>query len=260
MSRSQKISLSLFVLFIVGSSTATSAVAYVTGGLPWPTDAPCGGSCAGQPRTIKYTIGNITDGSILMPNGNPLPNPLIKASIEKALWFWTTAVNINFVEVPDGPLTQLRFRHIYINGPDPPPPADPQPKAQATCIGYGSGCEVQYDEGDRWQEVGTTPQPDILGATIHEVGHIIGLNHTDVSTANMYWIFHRYSGLNSPELAPANIPIQFADDIQGIRSIYGAGVGSVTPIGVPEPATGFLIAAAMLCALPIRRRRVRHTS
>ncbi len=257
MSRSQKLSLLLFVLLAVSSSMATSALAYVVGGSPWPTDVPCISNCGNVPRTINYTIGNITDGSILMPNGTPLPNPLIKASIEKALWFWTTAVDIHFVEVPDGPLTQLRFRHIYINGPDPPPPADPIPKAQATCLGYGSGCEVQYDEGDRWQESGTTPNPDILGATIHEVGHIIGLLHSDDTTANMYWIFHRYSGLNSSELAPANIPIQFHDDIQGIQTLYGAGTGSVTPIGVPEPATGVLIVAAAACFLPVRRLRGR---
>ncbi len=249
MSRPQKFSLSLVVLVVVGSSTAIPVRAYVTGGTPWPTDGPCVGSCSGQPRTIKYTIGNVTDGSIKMLDGNPLPNPLIKASIEEALRTWTTAVNIKFVEVPDSPLTQLRFNHVFINGPDPPPPADPIAKAQATCIGYGSGCEVQYDDSDRWQEVGTTPNPDILGATIHEVGHIIGLNHTDVVGANMYWVFHRFSGLGTGQL--------FADDIAGIQAIYGPGTGSVTPLGVPEPATFFLIAAAMTCVLPTRRRRVR---
>ena len=115
---------------------------------------------------------------------------------------------------------------------------------------------MQYDDSDRWQESGTTPNPDILGATIHEVGHIIGLNHSDVTTANMYWIFHRYSGLNSPELAPANIPIQFADDVQGIQLLYGgAGTGSVIPMGVPEPTSAFLLATAVMCSLPIRRRR-----
>jgi len=254
LSRSQKLLLSLFVLFIVGSSSATSALAYATYGTPWPTDSGCVGLCAGEPRTIKYTIANITDGSILKPDGSPMPAPYIRASIEKALWFWTTAVNFRFVEVPDGPQTQLKFRHVYINGQDPPPPADPIPKAQATCLGYGSGCEVQYDDGDRWQEAGTIPNPDILGATIHEVGHIIGLNHSDITSANMYWIFHRYSGLDSPELAPPNIPIQFFDDINGIHTMYGAGIGSVNPIGVPEPTAGFLIAAAT-CALSIRRRR-----
>ena len=164
----------------------------------------------------------ISAAALNLPSA-PAPAPdepeLDRGSIEEALHVWTTAVNINFVEVPDGPLTQLRFRHLYINGPDPPPPADPIAKAQATCIGYGSGCEVQYDESDRWQEVGTRPVPDILGATIHDVGHIIGLNHTNVVGANMYWVFHRFSGLGTGQLFP--------DDIAGIQSIYGAGVGSV---------------------------------
>jgi hypothetical protein len=243
----QKLSFLLFMVFVVGSSTANTALAYVTGGAPWPTSVPCIPNCLGKPVTIDYTIGNITDGTLKMPDNNPLPASLIRSSIEEALHVWTTAVNINFVEVPDGPLTQLRFRHVYINGPDPPPPADPIAKAQATCIGYGAGCEVQYDEGDPWQLVGTQSAPDILGATIHEVGHIIGLQHTNVVGANMYWIFHRFSGLGTGQLFP--------DDIAGIQSLYGAGVGSVTPI--PEPTTVFLITVAMICTLPNRRRRAR---
>jgi hypothetical protein len=245
LSRLQKILFSLFVLFVFGP--ATSALAYVTGGAVWPTDAPCNGSCAGKPVTIRYTIGNITDGTLKMPDGNPLSASLIRDSINDALRVWTTAVNINFVEVPDGPLTQLRFRHLYINGPDPAPPADPIAKAQATCIGYGGGCEVQYDESDPWQEIGTQSAPDILGATIHEVGHILGLNHTDVVGANMYWIFHRDSGIGTGQLFP--------DDIAGIQARYGPGTGSVTPIGVPEPTTVFLLVAGAVFALPARRWR-----
>ena len=95
MSRLQKISSSLFVLLIFGS--ATSGFAYVTGGALWPTDAPCNGSCAGKPVTIRYTIGNITDGTLKMPDGNTLSPSLIRDSINDALHVWTTAVNINFV-------------------------------------------------------------------------------------------------------------------------------------------------------------------
>jgi hypothetical protein len=245
-------------LVSVATTAARPAQAFETGGALWPTSNGCVGTCAGQPRTIRYTIGNITDGSILMPDGNPLPTPLIKASIEKALWFWTTAVNFNFVEVPDGPLTQLRFRYTFHSEEPTDPQATPQPKAFATCIGAGSGCEVQYDAWDRWQEAGTLRNPDILGASIHEVGHILGLEHTLVDAGqNMFWIFHRYNGLNSSELAPANIPIQFYDDIAGIQSRYGAGVGSVTPLGVPEPNAVLLAAIAMMGCLPLRRRRSR---
>ena len=218
---------------------ASSAYSYVTGGAPWP----------GSPIVITYSYVNMFNGGMLMPDNTPLPNSIIKGSIEEALHLWTTAAPINFVEVPDSSASNLRFRHIYINGPDPPPPADPIAKAQATCIGYGGSCEVQYDDSDRWQLVGTQSQPDVLGASIHEIGHILGLNHTDLVGANMYWIFHRFSGLGTGQLFP--------DDIAGIQAIYGPGVGSLTTLAsVPEPSTVLLTLCALIWFLPNRRGRI----
>lgn len=171
------------------------------------------------------------DGGLLMPDGQPLPKLLIRDSIEEALGLWASVVPINLVEVEDDgrPYTQstkygqIRFRHVFINGPDPAPPALPVAKAQAYYPSSGViGGDVEYDHGDRWQEVGTTPQPDILGATVHELGHSLGLGHTDDESANMYWIFTRSSGLGTASLQD--------DDITGIQSIYGAGIGSVTPL------------------------------
>jgi hypothetical protein len=242
----------LFIVCIVAAAfAATPVMAYSIGGSPWPTDGPCpGGNCHGQPVTIKYSYANMFNGGLKMFDNTPLPNSLIKGSIEEALHVWTTAVNVNFVEVLNtDPASQLRFRHVYINGHDPAPPADPIAKAQATCLGYGAACEVQYDNSDPWQENGTQSRPDILGATIHEVGHILGLLHTNVQGANMYWIFHRFPQLGAGQLFP--------DDIAGIQAIYGAGAGSVTPLGVPEPAAAVLAAVALFGALPPRRRRAR---
>ncbi|HEX5470866.1 MAG TPA: matrixin family metalloprotease [Lacipirellulaceae bacterium] len=239
MSRVLKLSLLLSVIAVVESSPPNTALAYVIGGSPW----------TGSPITLTYSYVNVFDGGIKMPDGNPLPNSLIKGSIEEALGLWSSVVPVNWVEVPDSSASTLRFRHIFINGPDPPPPADPIAKAQATCIGRGFGCEVQYDDSDRWQEVGTQPNPDVLGATIHEVGHILGLQHSLDPTANMYWIFTRFDGLGTGQL--------FADDIAGIRALYGPGVGSVTPLALPEP-NGWLLLAAVLCALPFAGRRRRY--
>ena len=150
---------------------------------------------------------------------------------------WASVAPIIFIEVPDNGLLytdpapqygQIRFRHVFLNGPDPPPPADPIAKAQAYFPSSNLlGGDVEYDHGDRWQEIGTRPVPDILGATIHELGHSLGLNHTAVVDANMYWIFTRYSGLGTSKLHP--------DDIAGIQSIYAPGHGTVTTL-VPEPA------------------------
>jgi hypothetical protein len=223
-----------------GSQATAQFVAYAG----WPQ------SGAGQPVTLKYSYANMFDAGIKMPDEQPMPNWLIRGSVEEALRLWSEVVPIHFVEVPDSGQIQpdFRFRHEFINGPDRPPPADPWAKAQATCIGYGVACEVQYDNGDRWQESGTLPQPDLLGASIHEIGHILGLYHSSIPGVNMYWIFHRFQGLGTGQL--------FDDDINGVRSLYGAGVGSVTPLSIPEPdalALFFLAGAGWLLRRPFWR-------
>jgi hypothetical protein len=239
---------------VTGLIPTTPARAYVTNGTKWPQP---GG--LGSPITLTYSFQNMFDGGLLMPSGQPLPNSLIRGSIEEALGLWASVVPITFVEVPDNGIGygfagatygQIRFRHIYLNGPDPLPPADPIAKAQAyfpsTSV-YGG--DVEFDHGDRWQEIGTRPIPDILGATIHELGHSLGLDHTNDSSANLYWIFTRYSGLGTGRLAP--------DDIAGMQSIYGPGRGVVISL-VPEPGSCVLaaIAATLITATSRLRRRV----
>jgi hypothetical protein len=212
----------------------------------------------GSPVTLTYSFQNMFDGGMLMPNGQPLPNALIRGSIEEAMRVWASYAPISFMEVPDNGISygfpgaqygQIRFRHVFLNGPDPPPPADPIAKAQAYFPSTAAvGGDVEFDHGDRWQEIGTRPIPDILGATIHELGHSLGLNHTDLTDSNMYWIFTRYSGLGTGKLFP--------DDIAGIQSIYGPGKGVVVSL-VPEPASCILaLLAASLLLWRSRRRPV----
>jgi hypothetical protein len=210
---------------------------FVVQGGKWPQPGGFGTNV-----TITYSYENLFDGGLKMPGGQPLPATLIRKSIEEALGLWASAAPLTFVEVVDDGLTynqgstqfgQIRFRHTYINGPDPPPPALPIAKAQAyfPCCGGLFAGDVEFDNSDRWQEVGTLPVPDILGAAIHELGHSLGLGHTDIAQANMYWIFTRYSGLGTGALHP--------DDIAGIRAVYGPGSGGVVPLPrpIPEPAS-----------------------
>jgi hypothetical protein len=234
--------------------TGDATASFVVAGGKWPQP---GG--LGSPVTITYSYQNMFDGGLRMPNGQPLPNPLIRRSIEEALGAWASAAPLHFVEVPDqggdvppgypdGKFGQIRFRHIFINGPDIPGQS-PIAKAQAYFPSSGGNLagDVEFDHGDPWQEVGTLSVPDILGATIHEVGHTLGLHHTDDVGANMYWIFHRFAGPGTGQLFP--------DDMAGIRAIYGAGVGSVTPLHVPEPITLLLGFMAMVSWFASRAAR-----
>ena len=243
----------LAIVSVVGR--AETARAYNLVGTQWPQP---GGP--GTLITLTYSFQNMFDGGMrgpgavpdangrFHPDGPPLPNDLIKHSIEQALGLWASVAPINYVEVPDTAVShgQVRFMHIYINGVDPPDPQDPVAKVQAYYPG-GVETDVQFDESDPWQAVGTTHIPDIFGAATHEIGHTLGLAHSDDPSAVMYWIFQRFAGLGTGHLSP--------DDMAGIRAIYGAGHGSVTPLSVPEPAALILgVLGAVLVGL-LRRRR-----
>lgn len=228
--------------------------AYELNGGKWPQPGPCGANCLGSPVTLTYSFENMFDGGLKGPDNVPLPASLIRGSIEEALRIWASYAPLNFIEVPDDGLDyststqygQLRFRHIYINGPDPPDPAPPVAKAQAYFPpGPQYAGDVEFDHSDPWQASGTLHVPDVLGAAIHEIGHTLGLDHTNDSSANMYWIFHRFQGLGTSQLFP--------DDIAGIQAIYGVGHGTVTSL-VPEPTSLLLMCFAPAAWLIGRRR------
>lgn len=230
---------------------------FVAQGGKWPQP---GG--LGTPVTITYSYNNLLDGGLKDINGVSLFESLLRASIEEALGLWASVAPLHFVEVADqgtnppprsqyadGQFGKIRFHHVYINGPDTPG-QDPVAKAQAyfPSAGGNLGGDVYFDHGDPWQEMGTRSRPDVLGAAVHELGHALGLGHSDLPQANMYWVFTRTSGLGTAAL--------HADDIAGIRSVYGAGVGSVTPlVAVPEPMTLWLVLLGMMMGLATARGR-----
>ena len=61
---------------------------------------------------------------------------------------------------------------------------------------------------------------------VHEIGHSIGLDHETTAPSVMRPSYTgAFSGL-------------FQDDVDGVRSLYGAGQGGVTPLPFPAPFDG----------------------
>ncbi|KAJ8775245.1 hypothetical protein K2173_020249 [Erythroxylum novogranatense] len=69
-----------------------------------------------------------------------------------------------------------------------------------------------YDGDEQWSDVPTQDASDLESVALHEIGHLLGLGHTQVQGAVMW-----------PTIPAGTTLRQLQDDdIQGIRALYGA--------------------------------------
>ena len=202
----------------------------------WPQAAK------GDPVTITYSYSNLLNGGLLNKENESVSPIFIKNAVDEALSLWTQVAPLHFVETTDnGPPAsdgayscstcgQIRLGHHNIGTP-----GGVDVKAHAYfptgSTGFGLQGDVHFDRSNRWEPIGHidpvtgADYPDILGATIHEVGHSIDIRHSNIDGANMFPRFLRASGPGTAYL--------HSDDIAAVQKIYGAGVGSVTPLIEP---------------------------
>ncbi len=183
----------------------------------------------GSPLTVTYSYSNILDGTF-----TGITTDQVKAGIEKVLQLWSTYAPLNFVEVVDsGPVVgdtgyaagstpNVRIGYHYFDGP-----------SQVLAHAYypqgtqGLSGDVHFDSGDTWRIGAGGGGIDFVEVALHELGHSLGLQHENVNTAIMNPYYGgRFATLNSAYL--------LADDIAGIRAMYGTGTGSVAPLVVNQ--------------------------
>jgi hypothetical protein len=208
----------LVISGIIGISSTASA--FVVTGTKWGNPIfgtganvswslmPSGVSCNGQFEPLGCTTASL---SSFMPVG-------FKAEIERAFQAWSNVANINFVEVadtglpfdhPNAILGNIRLAGHIFDGPFgtlahgyyPPP------------NGNTAAGDIHFDVSENWTVNsidGNRNTLDIFQVAAHEIGHAIGLKHTNVLNSLMYpYYSENFSGLQ-------------ADDIAGVRYIYGS--------------------------------------
>jgi hypothetical protein len=179
-----------------------------------------------NPDELTFSYINVFDGGIQDSAGNPLPDANIRSAILEGMSVWTGVAPIKITQVPDsGPNppndipyflfdSRLRFGHHFDDGVGNDLAHAWLPDAGSSLAG-----DVHFDNAEPWS---TSPSigTDLIETAAHEVGHALGMKHEDGLTCLMNSNYAgRFSGPGTAFL--------FQDDINGIQSMYGVGLGYV---------------------------------
>ncbi len=137
----------------------------------------------------------------------------VKTLFASALQTWADYAPIDFFEIENpgsGDAVDIWAQSASIDGPG----------STLAFAYFPSIGDITFDAGESWTE------SLFLETAVHELGHSLGLAHEDGTAAIMNSVLaNRFDGVSQPFL--------LQDDINGIRSLYGAGIGSVETLAGP---------------------------
>jgi len=204
---------------------------------------------SGAPVVLSYSFINLLD-----PGFQHIPEPDLRAATSQALGLWAQYVPVHFVERPDSGPPASDENYLPDGHPDIRIGAHGEGAGEILAHAFlpvstetsGLAGDIHFNSDSilPWGIESGYPAIDFLEVMVHELGHALGMEHImDVEAIMNPAHGFRFANGFAFLLAP---------DIEGVQAIYGAGVGSVSPIA--EPSTFLLVFAGPVVAL-IRRLR-----
>lgn len=197
----------------------------------------------GEGATLSYSIASTSSACFMgfeacssldsfMPEG-------YQSVIESAFDRWASVANVSFNQVDDQ-AGDIVLMGEYIWGNEIAHALIKQSfiEQDGETFSNIAWSEIHFSESVYWS-IGGLPGYDFLTVATHEIGHALGLGHSEIKGSLMY---ADYQGKNTLQ----------ADDIAGIQFLYG-------PVSaVPEPSTylQFLLGLVVLGALTRRSKQI----
>lgn len=168
-------------------------------------------------KDLTYRIVNYT------PDMNPAD---VDKAIQNAFKVWSDVAPLTFKRIYDGTADIMMSFEIGDHRDNSPFDGPNGLLAHAFQPGNNIGGDVHFDEAEFWTK--GSKGYNLFFVAAHELGHSLGLSHSDDPGALMY---PTYSYIEPSEF---RLP---QDDINGIQAIYGQSDGPIKPTGPTTPVT-----------------------
>jgi Ca2+-binding RTX toxin-like protein len=172
------------------------------------------GTSGGQ---VTWSFATTTGASFAFDYA--ISDPVLQQAIQAAFDTWEQIANIDFVLVSDSASVDIRLGWDAIDGASNTVAQAATSYSMSTHI-Y-SFAEIRFDTAENWTtDANYTGYSYInfYAVALHEIGHALGLDHSDDPNSIMY----SYTG-SVTELSAA--------DIAGVQAIYGAATGTAIAAG-----------------------------